>query len=61
MNADTLTALPLDRAGLCLNCELVVELDAPCPKCARASVVSLARWVNRQDPVVPACEWIRRA
>lgn len=40
---------PLERAGLCLDCDHVVELQAACPVCSSDSVVSLARWMNRED------------
>jgi hypothetical protein len=46
--AEPVTALPLDRAGLCLDCDHVVELQGACPACSSESVVSLARWMNRE-------------
>lgn len=39
--------IPLDRALLCLDCEMVVAAPHDhCPACAGRSLYPLVRWVN---------------
>ena len=44
-----LDAIPLKRAMICVNCEMVVIGRNDCPVCGSRSVMSLARILNRKD------------
>jgi hypothetical protein len=42
-------SLPLDRAALCLNCHVVLDIvSRSCPMCAGESLVLLTRWLGRE-------------
>ncbi len=42
--------LRLQRAALCVNCEHISEADGErCPRCGSASLLNLARILNRKD------------
>ena len=44
-----MNGIPLSRAYLCLDCDVVVELGARCPQCGREAGWSLARWLDRLE------------
>lgn len=39
---------PLDRATLCLDCDVVFELEGLCPACGSEHIYSVARFLNRE-------------
>ena len=43
-----MTAIPLSRAALCLDCETIYPLSSPsCPLCGSTAAATLARWLER--------------
>ena len=46
---DFLDVVPLNRAILCANCEMISAAPGHCPVCGSAAVLNLAKILNREE------------
>ena len=44
-----MSAIPLEQARLCVECELLTELPA-CPRCCSQHLAFVSTWINRTHP-----------
>ncbi len=50
-----MTAIPVDKAYWCENCNSVIDTPASCPGCGTThSIVALANWIKETQIEIPA-------
>lgn len=49
MNVSKLSLVPLQRASLCLDCEIITAAHTHCLACGSAALLNLARTLNGDD------------
>ena len=60
MALEVASAIRLEEAYFCLNCELVINFSDKCPVCGHGELWSLEKWLGRVNSFENSVDKVRR-